>query len=287
MGVDRRRLLAALAVALAVVTAAFLAVRDPGSADEDVGADGTTSTSERPTTTSGPSTTSTSVEASSSTSAPAGPASSAPAAPRTTAAPKPPATTSTQPPAPPFQASIEPVTQEELGASWKPGLGCPAPEELRAVNVSHWGYDGQVRVGRLIVHAGHADGMVATFRDIYAARFPIERMVPIAAYGGDDQASMRDNNTSGFNCRYVAGTTRLSQHGLGAAVDVNPLQNPYVKGSTVDPPEGAPWADRSRNDPGMIKAGDAVVQAFARRGWGWGGYWSSGKDYQHFSASGT
>jgi hypothetical protein len=97
---------------------------------------------------------------------------------------------------------------------------------------------------------------------------------------------MRANNTSGFNCRYVAGTTRLSQHGLGLAIDVNPLHNPYVKNGTVDPPEGATWADRSRNDPGMIKPGP-VVDAFARRGWKWGGYWSGGKDYQHFSPSGT
>ena len=283
MGVDRRRLLAALAVVLAVVTATFLMVRDTGSADEDVLADGTTSTTERATTTTRRSTTTTSAAPPPTTAAP----STTVAPTSTAAAPRPPATTTTRPPAPPFQASIEPVTQEELGASWKPGLGCPAPEELRAVNVSHWGYDGQVQVGRLIVHAGHAEAMVAVFGDVYAARFPIERMVPIAAYGGDDQASMRDNNTSGFNCRYVSGTTRLSQHGLGAAVDINPLHNPYVKGSTVDPPEGAPWANRSRTDPGMIKAGDAVVQAFARRGWGWGGYWSSGKDYQHFSASGT
>jgi hypothetical protein len=97
---------------------------------------------------------------------------------------------------------------------------------------------------------------------------------------------MRANNTSGYNCRTVAGSSKLSQHALGRAIDINPLVNPYVKGGTVDPPEGAPWADRSRNDPGMIKAGDAVVRAFARQGWGWGGAWSSGQDYQHFSASG-
>jgi hypothetical protein len=283
VGVDRRRLLAALAVVLAVVTAAFLAVRDPGSADEDVVADGTTSTSERPTTTSRPSTTTTSAAPPSATVAPS--TSAAPSS--TAAAPRLPVTTTTRPPAPPFQASIEPVTQEELGASWGADTRCTPPADLRKLTMSHWGYDGQVTSGQLIVHVAQADRMVAVFGDIYAARFPIERMVPIAAYGADDQASMRANNTSGYNCRTVAGSTNLSQHAFGAAVDINPLHNPYVKGSTVDPPEGAPWANRSRNDPGMIKAGDAVVQAFARRGWGWGGYWSSGKDYQHFSASGT
>lgn len=198
-----------------------------------------------------------------------------------------PTTTTTAPPAPPFRSSIEPVTAEELGASWDPAVaGCAPPEALRALSVSHWGYDGQVHDGRLVVEAAQAERVVAALADVYAARFPIERMVPIAEYGGDDQASMRANNTSGYNCRTVAGSTKLSQHALGRAVDINPLVNPYVKGSTVDPPEGAPWADRTRDDPGMIKAGDAVVRAFARQGWGWGGSWSSGQDYQHLSASG-
>jgi len=161
-----------------------------------------------------------------------------------------------------------------------------AADDLRAVAVSYWGYDGAVRSGRLIVHANQAQSVVRTFRDIYAARFPIQRMTPIDAYGGDDEASMRANNTSGFNCRYVTGTSKWSEHAYGRAIDVNPLVNPYVRGSSVDPPEGAAYADRSRTDPGMIHAGDAAVRAFAAQGWGWGGSWSGGKDYQHFSASG-
>jgi hypothetical protein len=187
---------------------------------------------------------------------------------------------------PPYQSSIATVTAAQLGSSWKANMGCPAPTSLRAVNVTHWGYDGGVKQGRIVVAATQAQNVAAIFGDLYAARFPIQRIVPIDAYGADDQASMRANNTSGFNCRFVAGTTRLSQHGLGLAIDLNPLHNPYVKNGSVDPPEGARWADRSRNDPGMIKPG-AVVDAFARRGWKWGGYWSSGKDYQHFSPSGT
>ena len=273
---------ASLALLMASIT--YLLVRD-GDSNEDVAARDTTSTVERVTsssTTTEDPTTSTSATAST-TSAPT--TSTGPVASTTTRAPAP--TTSTTSPAPPFRSSVEPVTAEQLGSSWKPGMGCPEPGQLRALSVTHWDYNGAARQGRLIVEAAHADRLVAVFRDVYAARFPIERMVPIDAYGGDDQASMRANNTSGFNCRYVAGTTRLSQHGLGRAVDVNPLVNPYVKGSTVDPPEGAPYADRSRNSKGMIHAGDAVVQAFARQGWGWGGTWSSGKDYQHFSSTGT
>jgi hypothetical protein len=187
--------------------------------------------------------------------------------------------------APPFTSAVETVTAAQLGSSWRPG--CPlGPEQLRAVVVSHWGDDGQVHTGRVIVDAAHADRIVAVFRDLFAARFPIHRMVPIDQYGSDDQASMRANNTSGFNCRYVAGTTSWSEHSYGRAIDVNPLVNPYVKGGSVDPPEGAPYADRSRTDPGMVHDGDAAVRAFAAQDWSWGGYWTNGKDYQHFSASG-
>lgn len=276
-------------VLLSVALAMVLVVLTGGDDDvEEVrvrSAEGVTTTTSRSTTSLAPTTT---VEITTTTSAPATTVPSVPATTTSstrrsaaTTAPPPP-----MPPAPPFESSIETVTVEELGSSWNSTMGCPAPDQLRAVNVSHWGYDGAVRQGRIIVAAAQAERMVAVFRDVYAARFPIQRMVPIAAYGGDDQASMRANNTSGFNCRTVAGSSNLSQHGLGLAVDVNPLMNPYVQGSRVDPPEGARWADRSRTDAGMIKPGDAVVDAFDRQGWAWGGYWSSGQDYQHFSASG-
>ncbi|MGQ0831000.1 MAG: M15 family metallopeptidase [Microthrixaceae bacterium] len=187
--------------------------------------------------------------------------------------------------APAFSSSTAAVSAAELGASWR--AGCPVgPELLRAVDASFWGYDRAPHRGRIIVHVDQAARVTRVLEALYAARFPIERMTPIDAYDGDDQASMRANNTSGFNCRYVAGTTKWSQHAFGRAIDVNPLVNPYVRGSSVDPPEGAPYADRSRDDAGMIHAGDAAVRAFSAQGWGWGGAWSSGKDYQHFSASG-
>lgn len=188
-------------------------------------------------------------------------------------------------PGPPFQSRVSAVTAAELGASWHDGCPVP-PEQLRAVDVTYWGYDAAAHSGRVVVHEAYAERIVTVFREVYAARFPIERMTPIDAYGGDDQASMRANNTSGFNCRYVAGSTNWSEHAFGRAIDVNPLVNPYVRGSSVDPPEGAPYADRRRTDAGMIHGGDAVVRAFAAQGWRWGGYWSTGKDYQHFSATG-
>lgn len=186
---------------------------------------------------------------------------------------------------PAFAATIKSVTTADLYASWRPG--CPVPvDQLRAIDVTHLGFDGRVHTGRLIVASDRAQGMVDVLADLYAARFPIERMEPIDVYGGDDNRSISANNTSGFNCRAVTGGTTWSEHSYGRAVDINPFVNPYVKGATVLPPEAARYADRSRNDPGMITAGDAVVRAMEARGWLWGGYWTSLKDYQHFSTTG-
>jgi hypothetical protein len=99
---------------------------------------------------------------------------------------------------------------------------------------------------------------------------------------------MAANNTSAFNCRTVAGTSRWSQHAYGLAIDINPVQNPYVTSNgTASPPNGAPYVDRSQHLPGMIHDGDVVVQSFTAIGWGWGGYFGSVKDWQHFSANGN
>lgn len=207
------------------------------------------------------------------------------AAPSTTVATTAPAPRPPSPPPRPFAATISAVTAEDLYASWR--TGCPVPvEALRAIDVTHFGNDGSVRMGRLIVAADLAPGMVDILRDLYAARFPIQRMDPIDVFGGDDNRSIEANNTSAFNCRAVTGGSGWSEHAYGRAIDVNPFVNPYVKGSTVLPPEAAPYTDRSRQDPGMIHADDEVVRAFAARGWAWGGYWRSLKDYQHFSTTG-
>ena len=106
-------------------------------------------------------------------------------------------------------------------------------------------------------------------------------------FGGDDAASMAANNTSAFNCRRVAGSSSWSQHSYGRAIDINPVQNPYVSGSTVSPPAGGAYLDRGHIRPGMIVADDAAVRSFAAVGWSWGGAWARTKDYQHFSLTGT
>lgn len=191
----------------------------------------------------------------------------------------------TSQPAPVFASSVADVSAEDLHASWRPG--CPlAVESLRAIDVTHWGYDGEAHTGRLIVAAAVAEEVVAIMSDLFEAGFPIERMEPVDVYEGDDNASMSANNTSAFNCRPVTGGSSWSDHSYGTAIDLNPLVNPYVSRETVLPPEGAPYVDREQDAPGMIHEGDVVVEAFAHQGWVWGGTWSFPKDYQHFTRAG-
>jgi hypothetical protein len=183
-------------------------------------------------------------------------------------------------------SAIGPATRSRMvGSSWH--RGCPvAIRDLRLLRLDYWGFNGLVQHGRLIVHESAAYRIRRVFRALFRADFPIRRMLLIDAYGASDDRSMRANNTSAFNCRFVAGTTRWSMHAYGLAIDINPVQNPYVSGSHVSPAAGEAYVDRSRRAKGMIHAGDAVVRAFAAEGWAWGGYWLSPKDYQHFSSNG-
>jgi hypothetical protein len=166
--------------------------------------------------------------------------------------------------------------------SWREG--CPrAPGDLAYLEVDHFGYDGKVHTGELVVEARLAREVLDIMRELFQARFPIEKMRLIDAYAGSDEASMADNNTSAFNCRPVAGRSRgFSRHSYGRAIDINPLTNPYVKGKLVAPPAGRAFLDRTQGAVGMITRGDACHQAFVRRGWRWGGVWRLSKDYQHF-----
>jgi hypothetical protein len=189
-------------------------------------------------------------------------------------------------PGPRFESSILRVTRAELPYSYRPG--CPvAPGQLRRVRVSHWDFAGKSRVGSVVVRSDVARDVVAVFRRLYAARFPIRRLRPIDAYKGRDAASLAADNTSGFNCRYAIapGPKRWSSHAYGLAIDVNPVENPYLDRGLVRPPAGRRYLDRSRVRPGMAVERGVLVRAFAAVGWSWGGRWSS-PDYQHFSATG-
>jgi D-alanyl-D-alanine carboxypeptidase-like protein len=198
-------------------------------------------------------------------------------------------TTTTVPPVNPagFESAVHQIdaaTATRMSASWRPG--CPVPlRDLRLVTITHWGFDGQPRRGELVVHATSAERIRQVFAELFAARFPIEQVRLVDEFGGDDDRSMAANNTSAFNCRRAFGSTSWSQHASGRAIDVNPLQNPYVTGGGVHPPGGREFVRRDRSVPGLITARGPVVGAFARIGWGWGGAWSN-PDYQHFSATG-
>jgi len=171
------------------------------------------------------------------------------------------------------------------GVSWRPG--CPVPlRDLRLLTLSHWGFDGRLRTGRLIVHEDVAREVRGVFRPLHRTKFPIRRMTPVDAYGASDFRSIEADNTSAFNCRYVEGTRRWSEHAYGRAIDVNPIENPYVSGGRTSHPKSFPYLERSRRRPGMAYEGGTLVRAFDAIGWGWGGRWTSVQDYQHFSASG-
>jgi hypothetical protein len=155
------------------------------------------------------------------------------------------------------------------------------------MRVSYHGFDGARHVGKLVMHRDAVAAMTASFRSMWRHNFKIHRMYLIDRYDGSDRRSMRADNTSAFNCRTVSGTSSWSQHAYGRAIDINPVENPYVRSDgSASPANGQRFSDRSLTHKGMIHAGDSVVRAFARQGWGWGGYWSSAKDYQHFSSTG-
>jgi hypothetical protein len=196
----------------------------------------------------------------------------------------------TAPGGPAFEGSSQALDaklrKRMTGRSWHEG--CPVGlGRLRLLEVTYWGFDDRAHNGRLVVHRRVAREMLEVMRALYEDRYPIRRMVLIDRYGADDHRSMNADNTSAFNCRFVAGQPGTwSQHAYGLAIDVNPVENPYVSGNHVSPPAGRPFADRSKNEPGMIHDGDATVRAFADHGFEWGGDWSPAQDYQHFSANG-
>ena len=184
--------------------------------------------------------------------------------------------------APTFSGTVEPVRWADLRFSYREG--CPVgPAQLRTVSVSHWGFDGKPRVGRIVVARRLAPGILTVFRTLWDAKFPIRLLRPVSAYRGSDDASMDADNTSGFNCRFVGGTSRWSMHAYGEAIDVNPVENPFIRGSTVSPAAGRAYLDRTTYRKGMAVRGGVLVRAFAAAGWKWG---ASFGDYQHFSTTG-
>ena len=155
-------------------------------------------------------------------------------------------------------------------------------ESLALLALPYHSFTGEVCEGQLVVHASVAEETREIFNTLFAKQFPIAKMVPVVVYGWDDDASMADNNTSAFNYRLIYGTDRLSNHSYGRAIDVNPLQNPYVRRDGVVVPAGAAY---DTTVPGTITA--KVADLFRSRGWVWGGDWTDRKDWQHFEKAET
>ncbi|MCP3922533.1 MAG: M15 family metallopeptidase [Desulfobacterales bacterium] len=161
---------------------------------------------------------------------------------------------------------------------------CPIKiKDLVYIKLKHWGFDGKAHNGELIVHKAVGDDIVGIFKDLFNAKFPIEKIHLIDKYKGSDDFSMADNNTSAFNCRAVTGRPGVfSKHSYGVAIDINPVQNPYISKKEILPPDGSKYVDRTNRRKGLIVKWDAVYKAFTKRGWTWGGSWRTLKDYQHF-----
>ena len=166
-------------------------------------------------------------------------------------------------------------------------IDCTVPyEDLRYLNVLYCNFEGESTTGEIICNKAIAQDLVEIFYELYINDYPIEKIKLIDEYNADDDLSCADNNTSSFNYRVVGGTTNLSKHALGLAIDINPFYNPYVTYPNgverISPPGSEPYANRNADLPYMIKKGDLCYNLFIQHGFTWGGEWKTLKDYQHF-----
>jgi len=195
-----------------------------------------------------------------------------------------------------FVSAIVPVDAARLGLSWRPG--CPVgPEELRLISVSFMGFDGAERQGEIVVHRDVAPQVEQAFREMWNERFPINRMETPERFArpsdfdpgtGEylEKPPQPDtvNDTYGFFCRRSTGGSSWSQHSYGKALDLNPVQNPYIRRGVVIPSNGV--LDRRSSERGVLTPNSAPVRALKRGGFRWGGEWRTSKDYMHFSING-
>lgn len=185
-----------------------------------------------------------------------------------------------------YHSTVGPIPESVLArSSWV--ADCPvAVEELSYLTMTHWGFDQRFHTGEMIVRSDVADDVVTVFRRLHESRFPIEQMRVVTKEEIDAHPTGDWNDTTSFVCRPAVGSSSWSQHALGTGIDVNPFHNPYLKGDLVLPELASAYTDRDDIRVGMITEGDVVTEAFAEIGWGWGGHWSSLKDWMHFSLSG-
>ena len=190
-------------------------------------------------------------------------------------------------PLPSFVATRSAVSAATVRFTWH--AGCPVgSSSLELLRLSYVGFDHRAHRGSIIVNKAVVAPVIAIFSRLYSERFPIESMEPEDAFHGSDPASMAADNTSGFNCRYAVapGPPQWSVHAYGEAIDVNPVQNPYIEDGKVQPSTGKAFLNRADIRPGMATPNGDLVGAFHSQGWYWGGRWQNSPDYQHFSLTG-
>ena len=190
------------------------------------------------------------------------------------------------PPAQPFRAEAQPiddaVRRRIENRSWRPSEArCPPLADLAYVTLDHVTFEGGRARGELVVAAALAPRAIELFRRLYQIGFPIRQMKLVDDYDGSDDRSMSADNSSAFNFRVIAGTELLSQHALGRAIDINPIENPWRRPDRIVPPEGRAFADRMQVRPGMIVRPGPVVAIFDEMGWEWGGDWRHAFDDHH------
>ena len=174
------------------------------------------------------------------------------------------------------------------GKSYKDNCTVPY-EDLRYVHILHKDFEGNTKEGELVVNRLIAEDILEIFRELYNQSYPIEKVKLVDEYNADDEASMSDNNSSAFNFRFISYTTTISKHGLGLAIDINTLYNPYVKtvngALNIEPANATEYVDRDKEFEHKIDHNDLCYRLFTEHGFEWGGDWNSAKDYQHFEVS--
>ena len=174
------------------------------------------------------------------------------------------------------------------GNSWH--KGCPvAIEDLRYLRIKYLGFDKQRHMGEMIVHKEVAAEVLHIFDALYTMKYPIHKMKLVSAYKGNDWQSIEADNTSAFNCRNATGSKKWSKHSYGKAIDLNPIENPYISRSgRISHKASLKYRKRVHHhhgtaDKAVLVKGDKAIEIFKQYGWKWRGEWSGVKDYQHFS----
>ncbi|MEA1880145.1 MAG: M15 family metallopeptidase [Campylobacterota bacterium] len=185
---------------------------------------------------------------------------------------------------------ITPLVKKRMlqGQSWK--KGCPVSlEDLRYLHIKHLNFQGKTVLGEMIVHKDVAREVVDLFYELYEMQYPIYKMDLISKYRGNDWQSIESGNTSAFNCRNATGSKKWSKHSYGKAIDINPIENPYIaRNGYISHKASEKYRKRVHKNRGyadkaVLLKNDKATKIFEKYGWKWGGDWSGVKDYQHFS----